>query len=118
MQQFGWNLFPMRIASGSYRVTEHVSWLLSHAQVADDKPVIIDTGTDEILRKPAQAVYRPDVACVSHCIGCRWVRGKLHRAFIDHQRIEAFEITVVGYNDRAPQQRIEWRRRQEYRRIL
>jgi len=55
MQQFGWNLFLTRIASGSYHVTEDVSWLLSHTQVADDKPAIVDMGTDEILRKPARS---------------------------------------------------------------
>lgn len=99
-------------------VAEDVGRLLPHAQIADDEPVVVDTSPDEIPGKPAQAVHRPHIACTFHRIHCRGVRGKMQRALVDHERVEAFEMAVVGHNNHAPQQRIQWCGCQEYWRVL
>ena len=84
-------------------MAEDVKRLLSHAQVADDQPVVLDPGLDEALCKPAQAFDCPDLPCVVQRVCVRRVLGESQGGFVDQQRIKAFEMALIGHNDHAPQ---------------
>ena len=101
------NRLPMGIPASGDRVAEDIIRVLAHAKIGHDKRASVHCAADKAIGEPRQSRDRRHIGCCSQSRVIRGIKSEFNVSVIGDHRVESLEISPVGANNHAPEQRVQ-----------